>query len=93
MIQRWGEKEAVRRTVATLTMSSGLELLAKYGRLDCAYEQIILDFPDEFDGKLIVKARGRTWPVCQKARSPWVDTTRRPPGRGPWRAISRGSGC
>jgi hypothetical protein len=43
MIQRWGEKEAVRRTVATLTMSSGLELLAKYGRLDCAYEQIILD--------------------------------------------------
>jgi hypothetical protein len=57
MIKRWGEKEAVRRTVTNLTMSTGLELLAKYGRLDCAYEQIILDFPDEFDRALIAKAR------------------------------------
>jgi hypothetical protein len=57
MIKRWGEKEAVRRTVANLDMSNGLELLAKYGRLDCAYEQIILDFPDEFDEQLIAKAR------------------------------------
>lgn len=57
MIERWGEKEAVRRTVTNLTMSNGLELLAKYNRLDCAYEQIILDFPDEFDAKLIAKAR------------------------------------
>jgi hypothetical protein len=48
--------EAVRRTVTNLTMSTGLELLAKYGRLDCAYEQIILDFPNEFDAKLIAKA-------------------------------------
>src|SRR5579863_1995098 len=29
MIQRWGEKEAVRRTVTNLDMSTGLELLAK----------------------------------------------------------------
>jgi hypothetical protein len=57
MIVRWGEKEAVRRTVTNLTMSTGLELLAKYDRLDCAYEQIILDFPDEFDATLIAKAR------------------------------------
>jgi hypothetical protein len=35
----------------------GLELLAKYGRLDCAYEQIILDFPEEFDEALLKKAR------------------------------------
>jgi hypothetical protein len=56
MISRWGEKEAVRRTVTNLTMSTGLELLAKYGRLDCAYERIILDFPNEFDAKLIAKA-------------------------------------
>jgi hypothetical protein len=56
MIKRWGEKEAVRRTVTNLTMSTGLELLAKYNRLDCAYEQIILDFPDEFDSALIAKA-------------------------------------
>jgi hypothetical protein len=45
MIERWGEKQAVRRTVQNLTMSNGLESLAKYGRLDCAYEQIILRFP------------------------------------------------
>jgi len=57
MIKRWGEKEAVRRTVKNLKMSTGLELLAKYGRLDCAYEQIILDFPNEFDEALIRKAK------------------------------------
>ncbi len=57
MIKRWGEKEAVRRTVANLNMSTGLELLAKFERRDCAYEQIILDFPDEFDPQLIAKAR------------------------------------
>jgi hypothetical protein len=57
MIARWGEREAVRRTVAQRAMSTGLELLAKYGRLDCAYEQIVLDFPQEFDPALITKAR------------------------------------
>jgi len=57
MIKRWGEKEAVRRTVTNLDMSNGLELLAQYGRLDCSYEQIILDFPREFDQTLREKAR------------------------------------
>jgi hypothetical protein len=57
MIKRWGEKEALRRTVTNLNMSTGLELLAKYGRLDCAYEQIILDFAHEFDQRLITKAK------------------------------------
>ncbi len=57
MIKRWGEKEAVRRTVTNLTMSTGLELLSKYDRLDCAYEQIILDFPDQFDATVITKAQ------------------------------------
>lgn len=57
MIKRWGEKEAVKRTVMNLTMSTGLELLAKYDRLDCAYEQIILDFPDQFEAVVIAKAR------------------------------------
>jgi hypothetical protein len=40
MIERWGEKEAVPRIVMNMNMSNGLELLAKYGRLDCAYGQI-----------------------------------------------------
>ena len=57
MIKRWGEKEAVRRTVVNMNMSTGLELLAKYDRLDCAYEQIILDFPDEFDPAVAAKAQ------------------------------------
>jgi hypothetical protein len=57
MIKRWGEKEAVRRTVVNMNMSTGLELLAKYDRLDCAYEQIILDFPSEFDSTVAAKAR------------------------------------
>ncbi len=57
MITRWGEKEAVRRTVTNLKKSNGLDLLAKHGRVDCAYEQIILDFPDEFDAKVIAKAK------------------------------------
>jgi hypothetical protein len=38
-------------------MSTGLELLAKYGRLDCAYEQIILNFSGEFSTSVIGKAR------------------------------------
>jgi hypothetical protein len=57
MIKRWGEKEAVRRTVTNLDMSNGLELLVMYGRIDCSYEQIILDFPHEFDAALRAKAR------------------------------------
>ena len=57
MVKRWGEKEAVSRTVMSLNMSTGLELLAKYSRLDCAYEQIILDFPHEFHEGLIAIAR------------------------------------
>ena len=57
MIKRWGEKEALRRTVTNLNMSNGLELLGQYGRLDCSYEQIILDFPHEFDAALRAKAR------------------------------------
>ena len=57
MIQRWGEKEAVRRTVTNMQRSTGLELFAKHDRLDCAYEQIILDFSAEFDPSVTAKAR------------------------------------
>jgi hypothetical protein len=59
MIERWGEKEAVRRLVTTHDKSTGLDLLDKMERLDCAFEQIILDFPREYDNdpQLISKAR------------------------------------
>lgn len=56
----------MRRTVANLDMSTGLELLAKYDRLDCAYEQIILDFPAEFDEALLKKARENLARLPQK---------------------------
>jgi hypothetical protein len=49
MIKEYGSKEAVARTVRNMKTSPGLELLHKHGRLDCAYEQIVLDFPDIFD--------------------------------------------
>jgi hypothetical protein len=55
MIKRWCEKEAVRRTLTKLS-STGPDLLAKIMRLDCAYEQIILDFSNEFDPKMTAKA-------------------------------------
>ena len=59
MIKRWGEKEAVRRLVTTHDKSTGLDLLNKMERLDCAFEQIILDFASEYDNdpQLLAKAR------------------------------------
>jgi hypothetical protein len=70
MIKRWGDKEAVRRTVMNLTMSTGLELLAKYDRLDCAYEQIILDFPDQFEAVVIAKARANLARLPSRENTP-----------------------
>jgi hypothetical protein len=58
MIAVHGPKEAVARTVRSMTTSPGLELLHEHGRLDCAYEQIVLDFSDVFDDPaLAAKAR------------------------------------
>jgi hypothetical protein len=56
MIKRLGEVGAVKRLVMTHKTSQGLEDLAVYGRLDCAFEQIILDFPDAFDDAAVAKA-------------------------------------
>jgi hypothetical protein len=57
MIAARGEIGAVRQTVMTHTTSSGLEELAAHGRLDCAFEQIILDFPEAFDEAAVAKAQ------------------------------------
>jgi hypothetical protein len=58
MIEKWGEGETVRRLVTTHDKSTGLDLLDKIGRLDCAFEQIILDFANEYDNdpQLLAKA-------------------------------------
>ncbi len=57
MIKERGEIDAVRRTVMTHHTSQGLEDLAAHGRHDCAFEQIILDFPESFDAAAVAKAR------------------------------------
>lgn len=57
MIDRWGAKEAVRRTVMNMDASTGLDTLFENDRLDCAYEQIIIDFPSEFGPDAVAKAR------------------------------------
>lgn len=57
MIKERGEIGAVRQTVMTHHTSQGLEDLAAQGRLDCAFEQIILDFPESFDQAAVTKAR------------------------------------
>jgi hypothetical protein len=59
MIERWGEKEAVRRLVATHDNSAGLDFLNKMERLDCAFEQIILDLAGEYDNDLQLLAAAR----------------------------------
>jgi len=70
MIKRHGEVGAVRRLVMTHKTSRGLEDLAAYGRLDRAFEQIILDFPEAFDGAAVAKARANLEPLAKAAPSP-----------------------
>ena len=38
-------------------MVRSLALLAQYDRPDCSFEQIVVDFPKEFDLDLVTKAR------------------------------------
>jgi len=57
MIKARGEIDAVRRTVMNNHTSTGLEDLAAHGRLDCAFEQIILDFPEVFGPEVVAKAQ------------------------------------
>jgi hypothetical protein len=57
MITKWGEKEALRRSVRDANGSAALALLVKYDRPDCSFEQIVLDFADEFDTDTVEKAR------------------------------------
>lgn len=58
MIEVHGPKEAVTRMVRNMRTSPGLELLHEHGRLDCAYELVVLDFPDVFNDPMLVdKAR------------------------------------
>ncbi len=48
-IARHGAVEALRRVIAKRD-SPGLRILAEHDRLDCAFEQIALDFPEIFQG-------------------------------------------
>lgn len=57
MIRRWGERETIVRIVGAPGASPGLAVLAVHGRLDCTYERIVLDFPDQFHPDLVLKAQ------------------------------------
>jgi hypothetical protein len=48
-----GPKDAVIATIRRGKETDGLKLLAKYGRLDCAYEQIAIDFAHELPDDVV----------------------------------------
>ncbi|MFO1037735.1 MAG: hypothetical protein U1E45_12880 [Geminicoccaceae bacterium] len=56
-VKRLGAKEVVARAVIAHDMSPGLEVFARHGRLDCAFERIVLDFADEFEPEVREKAQ------------------------------------
>ena len=51
-----GPVEALRKVIAKRD-STGLRTLAEYGRLDCSFEQIALDFPEHFNPETLAIAR------------------------------------
>ena len=69
MIAARGAIGAVRQTVMTHKTSTGLEDLAAHGRLDCAFEQIILDFPESFDAAAVAKATANLNDLMERRRA------------------------
>jgi hypothetical protein len=56
-IKQYGPREALIRTIRRGKKTDGLKLLAKHGRLDCAYEQIAIDHMHEMPEDVIERAR------------------------------------
>jgi len=56
-IKRYGPCEAVIRTIRRGKKTDGLKLLEAYGRLDCAYEQIAIDYANEMPDDVVDLAR------------------------------------
>ena len=56
-IRRYGPREALIRTIRRGKKTDGLKLLAEHDRLDCAYEQIAIDYADEMPDDVVERAR------------------------------------
>jgi hypothetical protein len=56
-IRQYGPGEALIRTIRRGKKTDGLLLLAEYNRLDCAYEQIALDYAHEMPEDVVERAR------------------------------------
>jgi hypothetical protein len=56
-IRDYGPREALIRTIRRGKKTEGLKTLAENGRLDCAYEQIAIDFAAEMPEDVVDRAR------------------------------------
>ena len=56
-IRRYGPREALIRTIRRGKKTDGLKMLAENERLDCAYEQIAIDFAPEMPEDVVERAR------------------------------------
>jgi hypothetical protein len=55
-IKQYGPREALIRTIRRGKKTDGLRLLAEHDRLDCAYEQIALDYAQEMPDDIVEQA-------------------------------------
>jgi hypothetical protein len=56
-IRQYGPREALIRTIRRGKKTDGLRLLAAHARLDCAYEQIAIDYAQEMPEDVVERAR------------------------------------
>lgn len=56
-IRQYGPREALIRTIRRGKKTDGLKMLAAHERLDCAYEQIAIDYAHELPDDVVQKAR------------------------------------
>ena len=56
-IRDYGPREALIRTIRRGKKTDGLKMLAEHDRLDCAYEQIAIDFAPEIPEDVVETAR------------------------------------
>jgi hypothetical protein len=62
-VERVGSVQTMIDLLEKPPTTYGIDLLRKKGRLDCAYENIVFDYPDFFERKHLVEARRRLGPV------------------------------
>lgn len=56
-IKKYGARETLIKTIMRGKETDGFKLFAKHGRLDCAYEQIAIDFVNELPEHVVEQAR------------------------------------